>query len=68
MTHGRSSGVGTVIYVRLPPVMLAEVDSVTWELRIATPCVRVTRSDAIRVLVREALEARATVGRGKGVR
>jgi hypothetical protein len=46
------------VTMRLPAALLARVDAVTEQLQKATPWSQVTRGDAYRALLTEALDAR----------
>lgn len=46
------------VVVRLPHELLAEVEALAVELQAATPHAKVSKSDAIRTLLGEALSAR----------
>lgn len=53
---------GAVVPVRLPPDVLQALDALMERMRAERPGLRVTRSDAVRVLLLRALEGERSRG------
>jgi hypothetical protein len=59
-------GAGTVVPVRLPADVLEEVDRLRQQLEDERPGLRVTRSDALRILIMRGLRYSEAGGSGSG--
>jgi Arc/MetJ-type ribon-helix-helix transcriptional regulator len=56
------------VSVRLPKVMVAEIDNYVEALKGDMPLLNISRADGVRQLLSEALNSKATIGRRKALR
>jgi Arc/MetJ-type ribon-helix-helix transcriptional regulator len=56
------------VSVRLPKVMVTEIDNFVEALKGDMPLLNISRADGVRQLLADALESSATIGRRKAVR
>ena len=54
--------------MRLPKVMVTEIDNFVEALKGDMPLLNISRADGVRQLLADALKSRATIGRRKAVR
>lgn len=56
------------VSVRLPKVMVAEIDNFVEALKGDMPLLNISRADGVRQLLADALKSKATIGRRKALR
>jgi Arc/MetJ-type ribon-helix-helix transcriptional regulator len=56
------------VSVRLPKVMVTEIDNFVEALKGDMPLLNISRADGVRQLLADALKSSATIGRRKAVR